>query len=513
MDSWLVFFEGTFCMLLLIYFLLIFLHFQEASASKNQSSTKDSSNGKANTKRRETVDPVDTSEVTKNKKAHSESVAKITENKYIAPLPRSTCSDGHPEVPGVSAEPPVEKGQSWLQKSSWKNLVEGAKKSSFSITNVLPGASSPQPAKSTADNLAADVSNERKKIKPKADRKSTKTSLAIQDLTGTEERQKFDASAVTATNERQKIKPKADRKSTKISLAIQDLSPEKAVTENKQKIDASEASTVVENEKADIELPAMQVSHLEKADAGKEHENGASVASVVASGEKKAYSELPAEIIEKDPSTIISLNRSWEDHSHEPDNSVEPSNPQCQVEPCTTASQSTKGQSWLQKCSWKDLVGNTGSSSFSITTVLPAMSSLKPTQPKHSGSSSVTTATEAELIKTQPRGKISTALPTKQDPLPEKGTGDDEMLGQEDGMRENKEPQKARDHETGRTRAEVSGSGVCTFMRSEESLKQWSEAKAALSRQVNKKRKRAEDDDSAQSMKGIRPQKGLKRTR
>ncbi|KAI0518941.1 hypothetical protein KFK09_006378 [Dendrobium nobile] len=54
------------------------------------------------------------------------------------------------------------------------------------------------------------------------------------------------------------------------------------------------------------------------------------------------------------------------------------------VPSCTLIS--SEGQSWLQKSSWKDLVGGRGSSSFSISNVLSGLTSASPQMPKANGS-------------------------------------------------------------------------------------------------------------------------------
>lgn len=428
--------------------------------TKYQSSEKEFNRTKENTKKRGKGGHADESEFTTNKKDNVELPVKITENEFTAILSRNMSSEGHSKEQDISADSPHDKGQtepsmiatqsandqSWLQKSSWRDLVGGMGKSSFSITSVLPGTSSLLPTKPKSNDSATDTLIEAKKTKVHPARKISKTSPAIQDP-----------------------------------------GLEKAKTERGQKAGPVDASQVI----------ADQKPHL----------------------------ELPVKITENELIAILPQNTSSDGQSPEAEISVEPPVDKGQAERSTIATQSTKGQSWLQKSSWKDLVGGMEGGSFSITNVVPGISSLHTTQPK-----SIDSLTEGKKIKAQPDRRIPKTSPAAQDPplakasdretsitLPAigdsllgKAPADGGMLGKRDHIQahtvgdEQREAQKSSEQEASSTRPEVGTSEVCTFMRSDESLKQWAQAKAALSRQLNKKRKKSEDDDSPKSMKGMR---------
>lgn len=331
------------------------LNLQESRVGKLQSSKNELDHNKANSKKRQNAGPVVASDVTENKKAHLELPVEIIENEFSAILPRSATSEGHSQEPEVSAELPIHKGQTWLQKCSWKELIGRTGNSSFSISQ------------SQEPDIPAE---------PPLDEGQTETPA----------------------------EPPLDEGQTETS--------------------------------------------------------------------------------------------------------AEPSLDEGQTEPRTVASKSMKGQSWLQKSSWKDLVGGTGNSSFSITNVLPGIGKFVPKQPEAS-ESTIGTLTEAREIKAQPYGNITIATVVTQVPLTEKAPANDKMLckgdhSQADAGREvQKEQEKAREQKPKRTVTEAGISDVCTFMRSAESVKEWSQARAALSRQLSKKRKKINEDDSPESKKGV----------
>ncbi|XP_020245656.1 LOW QUALITY PROTEIN: uncharacterized protein LOC109823693 [Asparagus officinalis] len=408
---------------------------QESSVSKHQSFKNESNHNKANTLKRKKGGPVDASEVTANKKAHLESPVKIIENEFSAILPRKKSSDVdivenefsailprkktadveiienefsailsqkktsevQSQESNTSTEPSLDKdltepseivtqstkGQSWLQKSSWKNLVAGNGNSSFNIHHTqepeIP-------------------------VEPQTDK-------------GQKERSKLGTQS-TSQKEQSKLATQSTSQKEQSKLAAQ--------------------STKGQTGKSPFGINDSQET------------------------------EISAE-----PQTEIS---------------AEPQTGNGQNEQSKLATQSARGQSWLQKNSWKDLVGGTTDSSFSITNVLPGISSLIQKQPKNSDSA-IDTSIEVNENKSEKRSKLLPAV--------------DEMVGNGDkqeanaGQEEHKGPQQGSEQ---KSRSTVSD--VCTFMRSDESLRQWAEAKTALSRYLNKKKKKKKKDEDESPKRG-----------
>ncbi|XP_010934432.1 protein REPRESSOR OF SILENCING 3 isoform X2 [Elaeis guineensis] len=165
-------------------------------------------------------------------------------------------------------------------------------------------------------------------------------------------------------------------------------------------------------------------------------------------------------------------------------------NSQMEVERSTV--ESTRSNSWIQKSSWKDLVGGLGNNSFSISNVLPGISSLETKLPNASGPDTITSAAKKRKVQTEVEGskslEVKRDIQQKQDvapdlvELPRKGDRNKAVV--EDGTGE---PQENGQQQHKRTIPKVNIGEVCTFMRSAESEKQWTKAKSALSRYLKKK--------------------------
>lgn len=128
-----------------------------------------------------------------------------------------------------------------------------------------------------------------------------------------------------------------------------------------------------------------------------------------------------------------------------------------------------KGYSWTQKSSWKDLVGGMGSTSFSISQVLPNNNSapavhLNVTETERSSKSlEATTQLSSEQRLPSSMGMLST------------GTTDESTDYAIGGQpKESNKPQKVR------VVPKITISEVCPFMRNTESQKQWSKAKKVI---------------------------------
>jgi len=130
------------------------------------------------------------------------------------------------------------------------------------------------------------------------------------------------------------------------------------------------------------------------------------------------------------------------------------------------ANEPKKGSMWTQKSAWRDLVGGTGSTPFSISQVLPN------TYPAQSVHSNVTeNVRSSELLESTMQLPSDQKSPSSVAML---STGAiDESTGGE--CKDSNKPQKVR------VVPKITISEVCPFMRNAESQKQWSKAKKAIS--------------------------------
>jgi len=128
-----------------------------------------------------------------------------------------------------------------------------------------------------------------------------------------------------------------------------------------------------------------------------------------------------------------------------------------------------KGYSWTQKSSWKDLVGGMGSTSFSISQVLPNNNSapavhLNVTETERSSKSlEATTQLSSEQRLPSSMGMLSTGTT-------DESTGD--AIGGE--------PKESNKLQKVRVVPKITISEVCPFMRNTESQRQWSKAKKVI---------------------------------
>lgn len=147
-----------------------------------------------------------------------------------------------------------------------------------------------------------------------------------------------------------------------------------------------------------------------------------------------------------------------------------------------------KPNTWIQKFSWRDLVGQSGDSTFSISNILPASESLKANDsatkmtamPKKKkmrsdgeSSGNVTVEGNALLAKI-----ASTSL------IKESGNANRETALDNDNVGEH---QSNHQGEQKRRVPKINIGEVCTFMRSADSEKEWSRTKAVLSGYLKKK--------------------------
>lgn len=127
-----------------------------------------------------------------------------------------------------------------------------------------------------------------------------------------------------------------------------------------------------------------------------------------------------------------------------------------------------KGYSWTQKSAWRDLVGGMGSTSFSLSQVLPNNNSAPAVLSNVTESERSSKSLEATQLSSEKRlpismGMLSTATTDE---------STDHAIGGE--PKESNKPQKVR------VVPKITISEVCPFMRNTESQKQWSKAKKVI---------------------------------
>ncbi|KAK1323758.1 hypothetical protein QJS10_CPA02g01623 [Acorus calamus] len=169
------------------------------------------------------------------------------------------------------------------------------------------------------------------------------------------------------------------------------------------------------------------------------------------------------------------------------------------------------GPSWMQKTSWKEMAGENSNSSFSIYCILPGITSMKQKMVKPDE----TCAKSHNFIeKDEPKHSQMENLETRMEQsIASKDTemvlekGDDARGGPEEVQNEkqeekgNQEPNMAVGADGGRSQKAVPDSNgeVCAFMRTAESLREWSKLRATLGRGL--KRRNSEGNSSKISNK------------
>ncbi|XP_062218167.1 protein REPRESSOR OF SILENCING 3-like [Phragmites australis] len=127
-----------------------------------------------------------------------------------------------------------------------------------------------------------------------------------------------------------------------------------------------------------------------------------------------------------------------------------------------------KGSLWTQKSAWRDLVGGMGSTSFSISQVLPNTNPAPPVLPNvsESGESSKSLEATSQVLSEQ---KLLSSMG-----MPSTGTTDGSTGHDTVECKENNKTKKVR------VVPKITIGEVCPFMRNAESEKQWSKAKKVL---------------------------------
>ncbi|XP_077222305.1 RNA-binding (RRM/RBD/RNP motifs) family protein isoform X2 [Tasmannia lanceolata] len=185
--------------------------------------------------------------------------------------------------------------------------------------------------------------------------------------------------------------------------------------------------------------------------------------------------------------------------------------------------QSSKGHSWVQESSWKQLVGETGNSSFSISHILPHIA---PEKLPKSSDSDVMSAGNKGQNSVKHTGNLPNGDSSKHLEVEKPGIHKDtaiaahnsnvETLEKEERVQSGlegeqsipkeslqntsgKQPEKKDDSVLKTSIAAVGIGEVCTFMRSADSEREWTKAKAALSGLLKKKSK---EDSTSKNSRG-----------
>ncbi|KAL5974244.1 hypothetical protein ACLOJK_030908 [Asimina triloba] len=222
----------------------------------------------------------------------------------------------------------------------------------------------------------------------------------------------------------------------------------------------------------------------------------------------------PADESVRDESSVKFEKRSSEVNSRQIESSPEAQVFEAQMK--SDANLSARGVAWVQKSSWKELVGEAANSSFSIANVVPGSTSKKQTLPKSDHLAATNTINSrgpkpkkhataqfnvdsSKLSAGMNHGALKDKLISAHDPNVETSeNGGKSQLGlmgeksstvKDNILRLPEEPKKKVDVD-GRARLAATGIGeVCTFMRSADSEREWTKARAALSGILKKKSK------------------------
>lgn len=180
------------------------------------------------------------------------------------------------------------------------------------------------------------------------------------------------------------------------------------------------------------------------------------------------------------------------------------------AEQSSAAGEMTKGgASWIQKSSWKELVGDAGvSSTFTISHVLPESVPLGPGSAKSGGavnsrpnalSSNSSYLTSVEARKSAPAKEMT-------DPRRRRKSNKDPMCDVGASSLDRAPPGCGSNQKLETAPAAPVGIGkVHTFVRSPDSEKEWAKAKAALSGYLKRSRNGQEAATSGKSRRTIPP--------
>ncbi|XP_039146287.1 uncharacterized protein LOC120283644 [Dioscorea cayenensis subsp. rotundata] len=330
--------------------------------------------------------------------------------------------------PSENIEP--SKGHSWQQKSSWKDLVGEVDSSSFSISHVIPAINLAAQNSPISNGSDLDMSVVRKKGK-----------VHFNNELGVRQRKSL------------------------AKLAASTL-VEKTENDNKVKESPGEASEAEPGKKGSIRA-GTHVNMLDLKFPTVQEGKAADDERMTISPRKRTPQNFVKEVEMPEDTPV--------QRQTEPSKNMEPS----------------KGHTWLQKSSWKDLIGEVGNSSFSISHVIPGTNSTAQSSPISNGSE-FATSTVQKKRKVQYNNEVSTYVeghkkslamqvaPTHVDKTgnSDKAQENPEVAQGEAGKKSNLAPR--------RIVPKIHVGEVCPFMRNAESEKEWTKAKAVFSGHLKK---------------------------
>ncbi|KAG6477390.1 hypothetical protein ZIOFF_066645 [Zingiber officinale] len=140
-----------------------------------------------------------------------------------------------------------------------------------------------------------------------------------------------------------------------------------------------------------------------------------------------------------------------------------------------------KTNTWIQKSSWRDLVGESSGNTFSISTILPASKTLK------ANDSATKTTGAPKKRKMQSDMESSVNVEVKKAIVFEKAAASSSLRGDLAPSDHNVAENQSSHQGQKRSIPKINIGEVCTFMHSAQSEKEWSRAKAVLSGYIKKK--------------------------
>ncbi|OVA07693.1 RNA recognition motif domain [Macleaya cordata] len=409
------------------------------------------------------------SDPTSNKKAHLHLGEENNQDEFTPTKPKNKgCSENlSVESKGVAKhQPPEQKasiqqssgGLSWLQKSSWKKMVGETAGNSFSISHILP---------ETAPKKSSPKSND----------------LATANLTGSKKQKKVKFAINKSTGDGSK-----DLGLGKEVRPQDEVTRETCSTMVPSKTTSHDSEGPKEAKPTDQETNIHQSTSKSTEDGLKDLEHG------------KEGS--PQEKVTAASCSTIMPSKNTSEESEDPKESKP-------TEQKMNTHQPTGGHSWIQKSAWRDLVGETNNSSFSISHILPGINSItkKVQETNNSDTANSSGSTQknlakslrnevtADSAKSKDGNQNDNVNPKKEDGILVGLKGEFNLLGK--NSENDKEDTNAHSNPSSKSKSSgepnkkakgnVVSVEVSTFMRTAASEKEWLKIKTALSGSLKKK--------------------------
>lgn len=413
---------------------------------------------------------------------------------------------------------------SWSQKMSWKALVGDKDSRAFSVSNILPSDASPEEADNSIDSFEElkfdeNESGEDNLIINVVSKKKTKMAFSSsqkRETTSTMNQKSVSNENTTTTEDRpiqQKKRPKKKRKSvideeSDKNKSMHTVSETDGCVQIHTETQMPAGAQHVEPESG-VKQPISDHSESKKPSqrvvVGGKGNDESSVSNIFpdnAAKEEQPVSDcrdVPLGSTDSKNQNTLARNENLEGKLAEAE-SVEVLAGAQHSKSNTAPNKSCKGSSWFQKSPWTQLV-NENNSSFSITQISTGITFKKhevsktqvgkevanPNDKKSSksvsqaGSEPITCASTA--LEDGKKGEIvSQIIPEKNQPTV---VGNNEASASIVANKYNSTPRQT-------TNVDGTIGETCSFMRSAASIKEWSNAKAALSGLQSHKRKNHE---------------------